>query len=350
MATSPTLHVVLVGPSKVGKTTMQALMCNAVLSGLPKEIDLRPVGPESDSLRRTGQEFQVKIRQLPKRSPVDVSGLIPLTPPSGLLRRDFAVGWKDGEAKGADELFGVSFLDFSGRRINQAPQHLVEEIRAEVGNSAAMVVPVLDAVTLVELPAHSRSAALASPTVADVVAELLGAPEKNSEARLLVGPLVTRCETYVASWATEQDRRRFLGEIDRWCAAFRRDLIRKFGEDRFLEVPTLNPLLCQTTGCLRVRKVLKVGEVGKVEEEKDGEGPVWSFVFEKYADFQPRHVGVLAGLAILWAAELAFEGRTLWQCLCDFFAGRGRVWDRIREQLREYVSEASIKALRDLPA
>ncbi|RMG39942.1 MAG: hypothetical protein D6725_04345 [Planctomycetota bacterium] len=368
------MYVVLLGPSAAGKTTMQALMCQPQWAGLPKGIRIQAADPrDAEELQRLASQFEQQLREMPRWVPVDVTKLVPATPNTGdVLVREFSVGWKDRrDDRSAKELFRMGFVDFAGGLLTEQPAQIIEKVVEKTDGTPTLLVPVLDAVRLMEVPFMDRDSeiGLATEKVAEVLAGLIEADENF----FCSGVCVTRCETYASEWATSGDRRRFFNALHGWCSHLLR-LVRNerkqndngysvdsemsgvatpdeketikafrlypdgktFGNARVQKgLAGLQPFLCYTTGCLRVREVRR----------RDGETSAWDFTFERTdAEFEPRHVGAVAASALLRAAWLADRNRGVWRRLVDFVKRHSDLWDRMKQELEDCCREAGEEA------
>ncbi|GIW92563.1 MAG: hypothetical protein KatS3mg110_0604 [Pirellulaceae bacterium] len=341
MSSRPTIYVVLLGPSAVGKTTMQALMCNPAYAQLPRQIRLSPAtASEAAELQKVSSELRNKIDNLKPWKTIDISRLIPTTPATSQtpFRRDFVVGLSnmDDGSQGYEKdfsenvtwLFGICFLDFAGGLLTQKPDDLAERIANSVRNGEALLIPVIDAVRLMELPFSHRNTdmGMAFEKMAKVMASL-------SQRTRIFCPCacITRCETYNADWATEADRRRFYNLVENWCRDLRGAICRQTGQSALTsDWLQLDPQMCHTTGCLRVR------EVRRIPDADAG----WNFVFERVdAEFSPRNVAMPAIEAFLHAARCAKEARSGWRQLWDYITGREAAWKRLLSELENRHEE-----------
>ena len=297
------INMIMLGPSRVGKTSLLATMYKQ-FAQLGVSFDFLAVGDTSDQLNDAHQKLEAVTKT--SRFTV-VEGLLQGT--QGFNEHGFKVCFH--QRKEFDLIFhdyrgGVLMKAGSDKELEAKQAH--DTLRSLVSNSH-VIFNVLDAAVLME----------AGPTESDTlnshtrIYELLHDTLQAGEKYLIVFVLV-KCETYVK---TASSRERLVNRFEERHAAVLR-LIEKLNQNHKNVVGLLIP--ARTMGCVEFKEI-------------DDRG---NYVFERKGEhFKPEEVDQPLRYALSFALNHVNENRWFGERVLRRLAGRGPKFD---QALKEFCN------------
>ncbi len=293
---SRAINMIMVGPSRVGKSSLLATMCREI-GKMKTGFDLTPVDETQDRLDEAYYNLS-QVMQQPVFTPVEdlLKGTV------DFIEHRFEVAFK-----GTKE-FDLVFHDFRGGAMMCSGPDLVT-LREKVARSH-VIFNVLDSAALMEVNAIEGDRLNGH----DRVHKLLQKTLQPGEKYLIVFVLV-KCETYVK---TASGRDRLIKRFEERHRSVLR-LIENRNETNKNVAALLIPAI--TLGCV---------EFKEIDQDRN-------FVFERnHNEFEPREVDQPLRYALSFALNHVDENRWWGEKLKRWLTGRGKAF---RQALTDFYSQ-----------
>jgi hypothetical protein len=297
---SRTVNMIMVGPSRVGKSSLLATMYREI-GKLKSGFDLTPVDETSDRLDEAYQRLNDVMSQ---RIFAPIEDLLKGT--QDFIEHHFEVGFQ-GTKK-----FDLVFHDIRGGVMLKRTDPDWEELCQKVAASH-VIFNVLDAVALMEADpikndtlfnCHTRTCELLTKTL-------------QPEEKYLIVFVLVKSETYVKKDSTHD---RLMNRFEERHSAVLR-LIERLNEQHKNVAALVIPVI--TLGCVEFKEI-----------DQDG-----NFIFERInKNFQPRDVDQPLRYALSFALNHVNEKRGIIEAFIDWWTGKGKAFG---QALKDFCNHRS---------
>jgi hypothetical protein len=280
------INMVLVGPSRVGKSSLLATMYREI-DKMKTGFELTPADETQDRLDEAYCSLS-RVMQQPVSAPVDDL----LRGTMDFIEHRFEVGFKNARE------FDLVFHDFRGGAMMKSGSDL-DTLREKVAQSH-VIFNVLDSVALMEVDAVAGDRLNGHDRVHKLFSKALQAGEKY----LIVFVLV-KCEKYVKSPRGHDQLISRFEERHRSVLRLIDELNERNGNVGALVIPAV------TLGCVEFKEI-------------DGDG---NFVFERtHKDFEPSEVDQPLRYGLSFAISHVNGNRWWWERLGRWLTGHGKAF------------------------
>lgn len=280
------MNMVMLGPSRVGKTSLLATMCREI----DKIDDSISISPDPDTRSRLDEAYW-KLSEVNNQS-VWCAIINFLEGNQGFIQHKFEVKYQ------RQKEFDLVFHDFRGGAVKESGSE--QDKLAEIIGKSRVIFNVIDATALMELN-EAKNDKINYPYG---IKQLLENSLKANEKYVLIFAL-TKCESYINTNKQEQ-------------------LIKRF-EDRYSTIINLIKQL-NGKGDYVAGIVMPVQTMGNVEFKEIQND---NFIFVRnHNEFKPIDVDQPLRYALAFAMKHVNENKWIYENLFDYFTGRNQAFQK----------------------